>query len=82
MSADAGNARDVVRVYTGSVVNAELYQQALRDAGIDAKVVGLELSASLGPAIPNSVELWVKSEEAEKARAAIEQFETDTIILA
>ena len=82
MSADAGNARDVVRVYTGSVVNAELYQQALRDAGIDAKVVGLELSASLGPAVPNSVELWVKSEEAEKARAAIEQFETDKIILA
>ena len=37
---------DVGRVYSGSVVTAELYQQALRDAGIDSKVVGLDLTAS------------------------------------
>jgi hypothetical protein len=68
---------DVVRVYSGSVVTAELYQQALRDAGIESNVVGLDLSAGLGSAIPGSVELWVKSEDAEKAAAAIERYEAD-----
>lgn len=68
---------DVGRVYSGSVVTAELYQQALRDAGIESRVVGLSLAASFGSAIPDSVELWVKSEDAEKAAAAIRLFETE-----
>lgn len=68
---------DVVRVYSGSVVSAELYQQALRDAGIESRVVGLSLTASFGSAIPESVELWVKSEDAEKAAATIRQYEAD-----
>jgi hypothetical protein len=68
---------DVVRVYSGSMVSAELYQQALKEAGIDSNVVGLSLTASVGTAIPNSVELWVKSEDAEKAREAIKEFEAD-----
>jgi hypothetical protein len=66
---------DVVRVYAGSMVTAELYQQALKDAGIESRVVGLSLSASFGTAIPDSVELWVKSEDADKARAAIKLYE-------
>jgi hypothetical protein len=68
---------DVGRVYSGPVVSAELYQQALRDAGIDSKVVGLSLTASFGSAIPDSVELWVKSEDAEKAAAVIRRFEAE-----
>ena len=68
---------DVVRVYSGPMVSAELYQQALRDAGIESRVVGLSLTASFGSAIPESVELWVKSEEAEKAAEAIRQYEAD-----
>ena len=68
---------DVVRVYSGTVVSAELYQQALKEAGIESKVVGLSLTASFGSAIPDSVELWVKSEDAEKAAAAIRQYEAD-----
>src|SRR2546421_11937545 len=68
---------DVVKVYSGSVVSAELYQQALKEAGIDSKVVGLDLAASFGTAIPDSVELWAKSEDAEKARDAIKAFEAD-----
>jgi hypothetical protein len=68
---------DVGRVYSGSVVTAELYQQALKDAGIESRVVGLSLAASFGSAIPDSVELWVKSEDAEKAAAAIQRFEAE-----
>ena len=68
---------DIVKVYAGPVVTVELYQQALRDAGIESKVVGLDLTASFGSAIPNSVELWVRSEEAEKAKATIERFEEE-----
>ncbi|MCI0700335.1 MAG: DUF2007 domain-containing protein [Planctomycetia bacterium] len=66
---------DVVKVYTGPLVTVELYQQALRDAGIESKVVGTELTAGLGTAIPESVELWVKSEDFEKAKSAIELYE-------
>ena len=45
-------------------------------------VGGLSLSASFGSVIPNSVELWVKSEDAEKATAAIKRFENNEDILA
>jgi hypothetical protein len=68
---------DVVKVYTGTVVTAELYQQALKEAGIESKVVGLSLTASFGTAIPDSVELWVKSEDAEKANTAIKLYEEE-----
>ncbi len=73
---------DVVKVYIGPVVNVQLYQQALREASIESNVVGLSLSASFGSVIPNSVELWVKSEDAEKATAAIKRFENNEDILA
>ena len=36
---------DVVKVYTGDLVTAELYQQALKEAGIDSKVLGLSRAA-------------------------------------
>ena len=68
---------DVVRLYSGSVVTVELYQQALKEAGIDSNVVGLDLAAGLGSALPGSVELWVKSEDVERATAAIKLFEAD-----
>jgi hypothetical protein len=68
---------DVVRVYSGPVVTVELYQQALHDAGIKSNVVGLNLSAGFGSALPDSVELWVKSEDVEKATAAIERYEAE-----
>lgn len=73
---------DVVRVYAGPVVTVELYQQALKDASIDSKVVGLDLTAGLGSAIPDSVELWVKGEDVDVATAAIKKFEADKGIMA
>lgn len=69
---------DIVKVYSGPMVTVELYQQALKEAGIESKVVGLSLSASIGSALPDTVELLVKSEDAEKAKAAIEEYENET----
>ncbi len=69
---------DVVKVYSGPVVTVELYQQALKEAGVKSNVVGLNLSASFGSAIPDSVELWVKSEDAKTATAAIAKYEAET----
>ena len=68
-------SRDVVRVASGEMVTIELYQQALTEAGIESKVVGDALDTSFGTAIQNSIELWVKEEDAEKAVAAIKMME-------
>jgi hypothetical protein len=69
---------DVTKVYSGSVVSVELYQQALKESGIESKVVGLDLAASFGTAIADSVELWVKSEDGDRAVAAIRQYEAES----
>ncbi|MBP3957614.1 DUF2007 domain-containing protein [Gemmata sp. G18] len=82
MTTETHEQHDVVKVYSGSLVTAELYQQALKEDGIESTVVGLNLSASFGSAIPNSVELMVRSEDAEKASASIKQFENENQPLA
>ena len=82
MTTDKPGEHDVVRVYAGPVVTVELYQQALKEAGVEGKVVGLDLSAGIGSALPSAVELWVKSEDAERAAAAIKRFEDDKGIMA
>lgn len=71
------NANDVVKVASGPLVLIEMWQQALRDAGIDGKVVGTDLSGGFGSAMPNSVELWVNQADEAKARAAIERAEQE-----
>ena len=77
MTTDNPGEHDVVRVYAGPVVTVELYQQALKEAGIDSHVVGLDLSGSFGSALASSVELWTKSEDAGRATAVIKRFEND-----
>ena len=67
----SASERDVVRVYSGPMVQVELYQQVLTEAGIANEVVGLDLAAGVGTALQNSVELWVRGEDAERAVAAI-----------
>src|SRR5262249_12059323 len=66
---------EVVKVFSGTMVEAEAFQQVLTDAGIESKVVGEALTASFGSAIPGSVELWVHRKDAEKAIAAIRRDE-------
>jgi hypothetical protein len=82
MATQSHDEHDVVKVYVGSMVSAELYQQALTDAGIESRVVGLDLTASIGTAIPDTVELWVRSEDAEKAHDALTRFEAEKGIMA
>jgi hypothetical protein len=68
---------DVVRVASGELVTIELYQQALTEAGIESKVVGDDLGASFGTAIQNSIELWVKQEDVNRAAEAIKRMESE-----
>ena len=62
---------DIVRVAAGDLVRIELYQQALKAARVESRVVGEDLGASLGTMLPQSVELWVHRSDAGKAAAAI-----------
>jgi len=62
---------EVVRIAAGPLVNVELWQATLNDAGIESRVVGTELTAGLGTAMPDSIELWVHKGDAEKALAAL-----------
>lgn len=64
---------DVVRAYSGPLVLVEVYQAALKEAGIESRVVGTELTGGLGSALPASVELWVHRHDLPKAEAAIER---------
>jgi hypothetical protein len=59
---------DVVRAAAGPLVQVEIWQGLLREAGIVSQVVGTDLTAGFGTAIPGSVELWVH--RSDEARAA------------
>lgn len=58
---------DVVKAATGTLVEMNELAGRLRDAGIPCRVVGDDLTAGLGTAIPGSVELWVMTYDAERA---------------
>jgi hypothetical protein len=68
---------DVVKVAAGSFVAIEMYQRELKEVGIPSNVVGLNLGASFGTAIPDSIELWVHRSDAERAAAVIERLEKE-----
>jgi hypothetical protein len=64
---------EVVRVFTGPLVEVERLHGVLMAAGIECRVVGSELAGSFGSALPGSVELWVHRGDAATAEAAIER---------
>ena len=66
---------DVVKVYAGSYEVVETYQQILKEAGIESRVVGEALTSVFGSAIPDTVELWVHRRDGEKATASIQKYE-------
>jgi len=68
---------DVVRVYSGPLIDVEGYQQVLSESGIESKVVGTALTASFGSAISDSIELWIHNSDMEKAVAAIKLHEAE-----
>jgi hypothetical protein len=69
--------KDVIRVAAGERARVEVYRQALTDAGVDCRVVGDELAAGLGTALPGSIELWVHRADAQRAAAAVARVEAD-----
>ena len=66
---------DVVKVADGPLVQVEIWKQALADAGIDGRVVGEQLTAGLGSALPDSVELWVHRSDESRAVAVLQETE-------
>jgi Putative prokaryotic signal transducing protein len=62
-----GTADDVVKVAVGNPTQAEAWLGVLRDAGINARVVGDHLAGGLGSALSGSVELWVRGADAQAA---------------
>ncbi len=69
------NDDEIVCVARGTLVQIEIWQQALSDAGIESNVVGDNLASSFGTAMPDSIELWVHHSQAEAAQAAIARSE-------
>lgn len=68
---------EVVKIASGDLILMEIFQQALQDAGINSHVVGDNLDASLGTAIPNSIELYVKMHDAPQAEKILERVEVE-----
>jgi hypothetical protein len=65
---------EVVRAITAAnYVQAHIWEQALRDAGVRCRVVGDELAASVGglPGVP--AEIWVHQEDLERAKQILEE---------
>jgi hypothetical protein len=74
MSSDARD--DIVRVATADTpVQAHIWQQALRDEGIESHVVGDYLDAGLGDIPGMKAELWVHRNDVERALAMLQRGE-------
>jgi hypothetical protein len=69
--------KDLVSVADGHLVRMEMYQKGLSAAGIQSRIVGQQLEAGLGTAIPESIELWVHRLDAERAATAIARMEQE-----
>jgi Putative prokaryotic signal transducing protein len=66
---------DVVKLTTGTLVEMEALREALADAGVSSQIVGDELTAGFGSTLPGSIELWVKTGDVAKAKAAVAEYE-------
>jgi hypothetical protein len=65
------NENDIVCVARGSLSQVQVWHDLLRTAGIESRVVGDNLTAGLGTALPGSVELWIHSADAEAVETAL-----------
>jgi hypothetical protein len=64
-------ADDIMCLTSGSLIHVQAWQDRLRAAGMKSRVVGDNLTAGLGTAIPGSVELWIHCADVEAAEAAM-----------
>jgi Putative prokaryotic signal transducing protein len=63
--------KELLRVSTGSLTQVQYMRELLENAGIESQVVGDNLTAGLGTALPDSVELWIHRNDATAAEAAL-----------
>jgi hypothetical protein len=59
---------DIVRVASGNLVQVEMWQVRLKEAGIESRVVGDDLYSSVGSILPGSVELWARERDLQRAQ--------------
>jgi len=65
---------DIVRISTApNPAQAHIWQQMLEQEGIKAQVVGDFLDAGIGDIPGLSAEIWVHRNDAERAKALLEQ---------
>lgn len=67
---------DIVMLARGEMPQVEVWKAALADEGVIGRVVGEDLTAGLGTALPGSVELWVRREDAERGAGVIRALTT------
>jgi hypothetical protein len=64
---------DIVQLVTApNPAQAHIWKQALRDEGIDCKVVGDYLNAGIGDVSGIQAEVWVHRHDLDKAKAVLE----------
>ena len=62
---------DLVKVRVGALVQVQAWGDLLQAVGIEFRVVGDNLTAGLGAALPDSIELWVHRTDAAGAESVI-----------
>lgn len=62
---------EIACVGTGNLVEVEMWQQHLKEAGIESRVVGEDLTTSYGPYLTGSIELWVRRDDLAKAQEVL-----------
>jgi len=62
---------DLVKVTAGELLAIQVLGNALSDAGIQARVVGGDLTAGIGSALPDPAELWVHRNDVAAAEGVI-----------
>ncbi len=66
------DANDIVCVANGSLIQVETWHELLQATGIESRIVGDDLTAGLGTALPGSVELWIHRTDTKAAEVTID----------
>lgn len=72
------DTHDIVKAAYGTLVEMSELAEELREAGIECRVVGDDLTAGLGTAIPGSVEVWIKTEDEQRAAKIVKRFDRES----
>lgn len=65
---------DIVKLATGTLVEMQLLENELLNTGVEARLVGDDLTAGLGTTLPGSVELWVRANDSSRAEEIVQRY--------